>query len=132
MAKPKEPKETFHLDRIDKLQGNYVENVKGNYIDENIKVPQIPIATNVTIHHANIDSLDKTSVLEESQLEAQIIPLTDIDNVVDEIAKKTNESKIQVLRKAMSLMKILIQAKEHGYKFGLTKDSKVLDSEISL
>ena len=67
-----------------------------------------------------------------NQQPTQIIPLEDIDNVVNEIANKTNESKIEVLRKAMSLMKIVIEAKEHGYKFGLTKDSKGLDSEISL
>lgn len=76
--------------------------------------------------------IQKEITSEVNQQQTQIIILEDIDNVVNEIANKTNESKIEVLRKAMSLMKIVIEAKEHGYKFGLTKDSKGLDSEISL
>ncbi len=118
-------------------QGYEVEKAKDggeewDFVSPDLEIPSLTNNFNLPRNKVLQKIVEKTSVSKESKLEAHILPLDEIDRVVDEIANKTNESKIEALRKAMCLMKIVIQAKEHGYKFGLTKDSKVLDSEISL
>lgn len=57
----------------------------------------------------------------------------ELNNVLDEIAKRTHSSKSQVLRKSIALMEVAVQEKENGNHLGIvSSDQKILKEIVGL
>ena len=54
----------------------------------------------------------------------------ELDNLLQTLADKTGTSKSEVLRKAIVLMEVAVNAKEEGKKFGVAEKDQPLAKEI--
>ena len=71
---------------------------------------------------------DKTAEKEMVHLTLDISPA--LDSLLEEIAVKTGGTKSDVLRKAIVLMKVAVDARQHGLKVGLAEKGQPLVTEI--
>lgn len=54
----------------------------------------------------------------------------ELNDTLEQMAKKIGGSKTDVLRQAIALMQILVTAKEQGMKFGIAEENQPLATEI--
>ncbi|MEZ2252128.1 DNA-binding protein [Microcoleus sp.] len=54
----------------------------------------------------------------------------ELNDTLEQMAKKIGGSKTDVLRQAIALMQILVTAKEQGRKFGIAEENQPLATEI--
>ncbi|MDQ2097129.1 MAG: DNA-binding protein [Microcoleus anatoxicus] len=54
----------------------------------------------------------------------------ELNDTLEQMAKKIGGSKTDVLRQAIALMQIVVTAKEQGRKFGIAEENQPLATEI--
>ena len=54
----------------------------------------------------------------------------ELNDTLEQMAKKRGGSKSDVLRQAIALMQIVVTAKEQGRKFGIAEENQPLATEI--
>lgn len=77
-----------------------------------------------------IDARDgpRTKEKEKVRLSLDISP--DLNSLLEELAAAIGGTKSDVLRKAIALMEVMVQAKKQGKKFGIAEKDQPLATEI--
>ncbi len=55
---------------------------------------------------------------------------TELDSLLEQLAAATGSTKSDILRKAIALMEVAVEAKRQGKKFGIAEKDEQLTTEI--
>ena len=55
---------------------------------------------------------------------------SEINRTLEELAEKTGGTKTEVFRRAITLMELIVDAKQQGKKVGITHKDQALETEI--
>ena len=99
-------------------------------VQEDARGASVKAAADESTARRGSDSTDEQTKKEQKPIRLSLDVSDELNNLIHQLAKETNSTKSDVLRRAVTLLSVAVDAKRQGKKIGIAERDQPLTTEI--